>query len=277
MSTPDDLNAVARRILERRAARAVDLPSQAAVHEFVDETLSLMFPHFRRQPLTREADAVAALARSRALLESGLTPVAAQAPEGVAAISRAFYAALPEVLERLDRDAEAIYRGDPAAESVDEVVLAYPGFYAIAIHRLANVLYRLGVPLFPRIVAEYAHGRTGIDIHPGATIGDAFCIDHGSGVVIGETAVLGQHVKVYQGVTLGALSVDKALQHVKRHPTIEDRVVIYANATILGGDTVIGHDSIIGGNVWLTSSVPPHTRVYRKADVHVASGSNYEI
>lgn len=277
MSASPDLDAIARRLLQSGWRRGVELPSQGVVHDFVEHALGLLFPHFRRRPIATETEGIAAIRESRDLLESALAPVAAQLPAPARAVSDAFYAELPDVLDRLCRDAEAIHRGDPAAESIDEVVLAYPGFYAIAVHRMAHVLYRLGVPLFPRIVSEYAHGRTGIDIHPGATIGDAFCIDHGSGVVIGETAVLGAHVKIYQGVTLGALSVDKAMRNVKRHPTIEDHVVIYANATILGGDTVIGHDSVIGGNVWLTTSVPPHTRVYHKSDIHVASGSNFEI
>ena len=158
-----------------------------------------------------------------------------------------------------------------AAESVDEVISAYPGFRAIAIYRIAHEFYRMGVPLFPRILTESAHQRTGIDIHPGATIGRSFFIDHGTGIVVGETTTIGDSVKIYQGVTLGALSVDKTLASSKRHPTIEDNVVIYSNATILGGTTVIGHDSVIGGNVWLTESVPPYSVVYHKSEVHVRS------
>jgi len=152
-------------------------------------------------------------------------------------------------------------------------ISAYPGFLAIAFHRVAHEFYRLGVPIFPRILAEVAHQRTGVDIHPGATIGEAFCIDHGTGIVIGETTVIGDRVKIYQGVTLGALSVDKALSTSKRHPTIEDDVVIYSNATILGGATVVGHHSVIGGNVWLTSSVPPHSVVYHSSEVRVRNGA----
>jgi serine O-acetyltransferase len=162
-------------------------------------------------------------------------------------------------------DAEAINLGDPAAESLDEVILAYPGFSAIAIHRLAHALHGLRVPIFPRLLGELAHQMTGIDIHPGATIGSSFAIDHGTGIVIGESAVIGNNVKIYQGVTLGALSVKKSLARSKRHPTIEDNVVIYAQAVILGGDTVIGHDSVIGGNVWLTHSVPPYSHVQQES------------
>jgi serine O-acetyltransferase len=159
-------------------------------------------------------------------------------------------------------DAEAIFRGDPAAKSVDEVILAYPGFLAIAVYRVAHWFHNRGVPTLPRMISEHAHKLTGIDIHPGATIGRSFVIDHGTGIVIGETTVIHDNVKIYQGVTLGALSVDKSLANTKRHPTIERDVVIYANATILGGDTVVGAGSVVGGNVWLTESVSPGSRVY---------------
>jgi len=178
-------------------------------------------------------------------------------------------AELPGLYRRLLLDAEAIVAGDPAAESLDEVVAAYPGFLAIAIHRVAHELHRLGVRILPRLLAEVAHTRTGIDIHPGATIGRSFCIDHGTGIVVGETAVIGDEVKLYQGVTLGALSVAKSAAGTKRHPTIGDRVVIYANATVLGGDTVVGHDSVVGGNVFLTGSVPPNSIVYQTSQVRV--------
>jgi serine O-acetyltransferase len=189
--------------------------------------------------------------------------------EPAAAVADAFMAVLPAVHDAALEDAEAILAGDPAAGTLDEVVAAYPGFLAIAVHRLAHALLALGVPVVPRLMSEVAHARTGIDIHPGAEIGRSFCIDHGTGVVIGETAVLGDHVKLYQGVTLGALSVSKRAAGTKRHPTIGDRVVIYANATILGGDTVIGADSVIGGNVFVTSSVPPGSLVYQTSSYRV--------
>jgi serine O-acetyltransferase len=175
-----------------------------------------------------------------------------------------FLRTLPAMRRRLALDAEAAYDGDPAAKSVGEVIFSYPGMMAITIHRIAHELYLRSVPLIPRIMGEYAHRETGIDIHPGARIGDRFFIDHGTGVVIGETAEIGSNVKLYQGVTLGALSFKEgadAMRDRKRHPTIGDNVVIYAGATILGGDTVIGHDSIIGGNVWVINSIPPHTKV----------------
>ena len=180
-----------------------------------------------------------------------------------------FVAALPEVRRLVETDVQAAYDGDPAATSRMEVVMAYPGLYAVTIHRLAHVLYKLKVPIIPRVMSELAHSKTGIDIHPGATIGERFFIDHGTGVVIGETTVIGRNVRLYQGVTLGGLSFDKdstgaLVKGLKRHPNIEDNVVIYANATILGGDTTIGHDSEIGGNVWIKESVPPYSRVYNK-------------
>jgi serine O-acetyltransferase len=168
-------------------------------------------------------------------------------------------------------DARAILVGDPAAVSVDEVILAYPGFFAIATYRIAHALNGM-VPLLPRLLTEVAHRLTGIDIHPGAQIGASFAIDHGTGIVIGETAVLGERVRLHQGVTLGAARVNKRLEHIKRHPTIGDDVVIYANATILGGETVIGHGSRIGGNVWLTRSVPPYAIVTPTAYVDQRSG-----
>ena len=181
-----------------------------------------------------------------------------------------FLASFSEVRGATETDVQAAYEGDPAATSTMEVVMAYPGLYAITTHRIAHELYKLRVPIIPRVMSELAHSRTGIDIHPGATIGDGFFIDHGTGVVIGETTVIGRNVKLYQGVTLGALSFPKdpetgvLMKGHKRHPNIEDNVVIYAGATILGGDTTIGHDSEIGGNVWLIESVPPNSRVYNK-------------
>jgi serine O-acetyltransferase len=181
-----------------------------------------------------------------------------------------FMSRLPEIRRMVETDIDAAYEGDPAATSRMEVVMAYPGLYAVTVHRLAHELYKLGVPVIPRIMSEIAHSNTGIDIHPGATIGPRFFIDHGTGVVIGETTVIGKNVKLYQGVTLGALSFEKdpktgaLVKGGKRHPEVEDNVVIYAGATILGGSTVIGHDSEIGGNVWLRASIPPFSRVYNQ-------------
>lgn len=179
-----------------------------------------------------------------------------------------FFAAIPALYATLIKDAKALLQFDPAARSVEEVLVAYPGFYATAVYRLSHQLWEQGVEILPRLFTEYAHSKTGVDIHPGARIGEGFCIDHGTGIVIGETTVIGNNVKIYQGVTLGALHVSKEAI-TKRHPTIEDNVTIYAGATILGGETVIGKDSIIGGNVWLTYSVPSFSVVYHKSEVKV--------
>ena len=175
-----------------------------------------------------------------------------------------FMKRIPEIRAYLDKDIDALYNGDPAAESRDAVIIAYPGLFAISVQRFAHVLYELGVPILPRVMTENAHSRTGIDINPGAVIGEYFFIDHGTGVVIGETTLIGNHVKLYQGVTLGALSTrqERGLVGLKRHPTIEDNVTIYSGASILGGNTVIGRGSVIGGNVFLTRSIPAGTRVY---------------
>ena len=177
--------------------------------------------------------------------------------------------AIPGIYKSLLLDAEAILKFDPAAQSIEEVLVAYPGFYATAIYRISHQLHTQGIKTLPRILSEYAHSKTGIDIHPGAEIGESFFIDHGTGVVIGETSIIGNNVKVYQGVTLGALNVAKSAASTKRHPTIEDHVIIYSGATILGGDTIIGHGCIIGGNVWLTYSVPPFSVVYHKSEIQV--------
>jgi serine O-acetyltransferase len=183
-------------------------------------------------------------------------------------VVRTFFDSLPNIHQQLEHDITAMYDGDPAAKSTSEVVRTYPGFYAIAAYRMAHELHRFGVKGIPRVITEHAHGKTGIDIHPAAKIGEHFCIDHGTGIVIGETTVIGNHVKIYQGVTLGALSVEKSDADKKRHPTIEDNVIIYAGATILGGDTIIGHHSVIGGNVWLTKSVPPNSKVYYQSKMY---------
>ena len=178
----------------------------------------------------------------------------------------AFFDEIPKIRALVQTDVQAAYDGDPAATSKDEVIFCYPGLFAITVYRLAHVLYRLGVPMIPRIMSEHAHSLTGIDIHPGATVGDYFFIDHGTGIVIGETTVIGSHVKIYQGVTLGGLTTrgGQSLRGKKRHPTIEDNVTIYAGASVLGGETVIGRDCVIGSNAFITASVPPCTTVSMK-------------
>ena len=181
---------------------------------------------------------------------------------------------LPELLCKLTKDAEAIHTNDPASNSIEEVYLCYPGFFAVAIYRFAHEFYNFGFPLVPRLMTEYAHRLTGVDIHPGAKIGTSFFIDHATGIVIGETAIIKNEVKIYQGVTLGALYVEKDLKNTKRHPTVEDRVTIYANATILGGETTVGENSIIGGNVWLTASIPENSIVTHSPEIKIRQ--NYE-
>ena len=254
---------VARLAAEHGACR-VPVGIGDAAEAFARDVLGLLFAHHARSPLRDEASLTAAIDEVRRRLARLLELVAL---DDVAATVDRFTAELPGIHDALLLDAQAQVEGDPAATSRDEVILAYPGFRAIALYRMAHALHRLGVPLVPRLIGELAHRETGIDIHPGSRIGDAFSIDHGTGVVVGETAVIGDRVKLYQGVTLGAASVRKELANTRRHPTVEDDVVIYANATILGGDTVIGAGSIIGGNVWLTRSVAPGSVVSHESTV----------
>ena len=237
--------------------------------------LGLLFPHFATTDRAPGSDLADELATLGELLEQALRGPHSAAEDDAAAnaVVAHLFTRLGVIREELLLDARAIYEGDPAAQSVDEVILAYPGFLAIATYRIAHELHGRS-PLFARLLTEVAHRATGIDIHPGARIGRSFAIDHGTGIVIGETAVLGARVRLYQGVTLGAARVNKRLERVKRHPTIGDGVVIYANATILGGETVIGHGSRIGGNVWLTRSVPPYSVVMPTARVERRVGDS---
>lgn len=232
-------------------------PVRAMSEEFVRRALALLFPQFAGYDEQCGVD-VRADARC---VERVLVAALGAVTDNVEQIVPPFLATLPATQAMLLQDANAIHDGDPAAESLDEVIIAYPGFLAIAVHRMAHELYALDVPLVPRLLSEWAHRETGIDIHPGATIGHSFAIDHGTGIVIGETSHIGDRVRIYQGVTLGALAVSKHLANRKRHPTIGNDVVIYANATILGGNTLVGAGSVIGGNVWMTSSVPPRSVV----------------
>jgi len=190
-------------------------------------------------------------------------------------IAELFFKDIYLIYSQLSADAQTILAFDPAAKSRSEVILAYPGFFAITVYRITHTLWQKGVHILPRLLSEYVHSKTGIDIHPAASIGSQFFIDHGTGIVIGETAVIGNHVKIYQGVTLGALSVSKDKKDQKRHPTIQDNVIIYANATILGGETTIGHNSTIGGNVWITASIPPHSLVYHKSEIIVKTKEDF--
>jgi len=239
-------------------------PTPSEVSDFFVELMGVLFADFTQLSHLTEREFEELIFKLKTELTRQLKHNQSHAPE----IADQFFNALPVITDKLQRDITAMYEGDPAAKSRSEVIRTYPGFYAIAAYRIAHQLHVLGVTGLPRIITEHAHSKTGIDIHPTAIIGEYFCIDHGTGVVIGETSVIGNHVKIYQGVTLGALSVNKEDAEKKRHPTLEDNIVVYAGATILGGHTVIGHDSIIGGNVWLTKSVPPHSKIYYQARMH---------
>ncbi|MEO8234226.1 MAG: serine O-acetyltransferase EpsC [Flavobacterium sp.] len=189
--------------------------------------------------------------------------------------SNYFFESIEQIHYVLINDLETIVNFDPAAKSKEEVLIAYPGFFAITAYRIANVFWKLDIPIIPRVITEYVHSKTGVDIHPGAEIGENFFIDHGTGIVIGETTKIGNNVKIYQGVTLGALSVSKDNASAKRHPTIENNVTIYANATILGGNTTIGKNSVVGGNVWLTHSIPESSLVYHKSEIEIKNKSEF--
>ncbi|TXE08857.1 serine O-acetyltransferase [Algoriphagus aquimarinus] len=250
-----------------------ECPSPKVIQQFFEDVLGLLFPEYSVERINDKFQIEASLVQ----LNNDLSSILHRNPHlhsGVGSkITAAFFANLEQVFDWIHQDVDAMFAGDPAAKSRTEILRSYPGFYAISAYRIAHSLQGLGVHLIPRMITEFAHSRTGIDIHPGATIGQHFCIDHGTGVVIGETTRIGNHVKIYQGVTLGALSVDKADADSKRHPTIEDNVIIYSGATILGGNTVIGKGSVIGGNVWLTKSVAPRSKVYYQTQMYHADSA----
>lgn len=252
------------RLYEQHQRSKKTFPDKALSAEFIDGFFEFLFIP-ERQKKHSEFELLKELESYKSHLSTLIYDVIG---DGVATqeITNRFFDEVPEIYDALLKDAAAVVEFDPAAESIEEVLVAYPGFYATAVYRLSHQLWEQGVKILPRVFSEYAHGKTGIDIHPGATIGESFFIDHGTGIVIGETSLIGNKVKIYQGVTLGALSVNKDEAKSKRHPTIEDNVVIYSGATILGGDTVIGKDSVIGGNVWLTNSVLPRSIVYHKSE-----------
>ncbi len=233
------------------------------VEHFVEELLDMMFPvrlGLRSKPSDKQGYLCEVLLD---LLDNNIE----QSEIKNQNIASSFMEFVPQLEALLLKDIEAIYHGDPSAKSHNEIILAFPGFFAVAAYRIAHYLHNNKVRLLPRMITEYAHTHTGVDIHPGAVIGLSFCIDHGTGIVIGETAIIGDRVKIYQGVTIGALSVKDRNTQGKRHPTIEDDVTIYAQAIILGGETIVGRQSIIGGNVWITKSVPSGTKVYYKNEV----------
>jgi len=241
-----------------------DIPDREVIYSIIDDLHRITFPGYfgTEKYLSKEAFAEGMLVSLYEKLKCQIKIILADG-EKAESLTVEFLEQIPKVQKLLADDAEAQLQGDPAASSKNEVILAYPGLYAIFVYRYAHILYELKVPMIPRIMSEYAHGKTGIDINPGATIGEHFFIDHGTGVVIGETAVIGNGVKIYQGVTIGALSTRKgqALAGTKRHPTIEDNVIIYANATILGGDTVVGKNATVAGNTFVTESIPADSKV----------------
>ena len=270
-----DLKKFARHLSSMNRGYCMEAPSMVKTHEFVDNLIHLLFPIKLDCKIEEDEISMELEHRSVELKELlySLKNSIKDTPEN---ITEKFMEQLPAAYGMMLDDAVAIARFDPASSCIEEVILAYPGFYCISVYRMANILYRLKVPLLPRVMMEYVHGQTGIDIHPGATIGSPFFIDHGTGIVIGETAEIGKNVKIYQGVTLGALTVEKDLAKTKRHPTIEDNVVIYAGSTILGGKTVIGHDTVVGGNTWITESVLPHSVVYRQHRVLVRDSKEFD-
>lgn len=264
-------------------------PDQDKVVEIVNKLLRIFFPGFYRDEVYKifnmrhtlaalvedvmfnlQKQVTIALKNEPSYAQSSENDVRKKAKE----ITIAFMKQVPRMREYIDTDLDAMFDGDPAANSKNEIILCYPGLLASTIHRIAHVLWELEVPLIPRMMTEYAHSKTGIDIHPGATIGKYFFIDHGTGIVVGSTTTIGEHVKLYQGVTLGALSTSagQSLHGVKRHPTIEDNVTIYSGASVLGGQTVIGHGSVIGSNAFVTSSIKPDSRVtIQNQELHQSS------
>lgn len=265
----------ANKLLGKREMHSCSASVKQESIELLNELIDFLFPHFSNKIYYSPEDVIAKMQLLERNVISLLKIVVEKKENELEKIADKFISNIPAVHDMLWNDADSIYKGDPAAESIDEVILAYPGFMAIFIYRLAHELYKLNIPIVPRIFTERAHQITGIDIHPGASIDSPFFIDHGTGIVIGETTKIGKNVKIYQGVTLGALSVDKSLANIKRHPTIEDDVIIYSQAVILGGETIIGRNSIVGGNSWITQSIPPNSIVYSKVEVKVRSNETY--
>ncbi|MBQ7703597.1 MAG: serine acetyltransferase [Firmicutes bacterium] len=297
-----DINELTELILsdygEGRAIDKMDvfsLPSKSKTEQIVDELFEVIYPgYYHKSPLKmyNPRHTLAALVediaynlKAQVAIVLGNTgngddaEAAAEAEAVAEDITAEFIRRIPMVRDKLEKDVEAFYQGDPAAEDKAEIIASYPGLYAVTVYRLAHELVNLGVPVLPRIMTEYAHAQTGVDIHPGAEIGEYFFIDHGTGVVIGETTIIGNHVKMYQGVTLGGLSTSggQDLRGSRRHPTIEDNVTIYSGASILGGNTIIGHDSVIGGSAFITKSVPPYTRIDVRNQEHTMGSKPQNI
>lgn len=296
----DQLSTVFRNDLFRFSFSSFDLPRKERIEKILDQIQEVLFPGFFEkgyENITPSKNHLSFLMIkisgeltgeiTRALIHKDFVLGEESDPDFFSknreiyskeaqAIASEFLSTLPAILEILVTDVEAGFRGDPAAENREQIIMSYPGFYAITVQRIAHQLFMLGVPTIPRIMTEIAHSKTGIDIHPGASIGESFFIDHGTGVVIGETTIIGNHVKLYQGVTLGALSTSggQSLKNVKRHPTLEDHVTVYSGASVLGGETVIGKNATIGGNVFITQSVPPETTVILKGPEFIINRKN---
>ncbi len=267
-----------------RKGRAIDkmdvycMPDQDKIKDITDKLLRIIYPGYYRDRLYKGFNEVGRLSVALEDVMFNLQKQIAlvlpynkeyqdmseqEIDDRAGALTAMFIRQIPKIREYLDTDIQALFDGDPAASGTDEIVLSYPGLYAITLNRIAHELFLLGIPFIPRMITENAHSKTGIDIHPGATLGKYFMIDHGTGIVVGSTTIIGDHVKVYQGVTIGALSTRQGqkLRGKKRHPTIEDNVTIYSGASILGGETIIGHDTVIGSNAFITSSVAPNSRI----------------
>lgn len=245
------------------------VPSNEEIAQWAISLMNILYPERFTSPDYSINEIKRLLAKQEKELTRILNATKACENNDNESIARIFFDGLPELYRKMNTDISAILNGDPAAKSEFEIIRSYPGFLAIALYRIAHSLLKAEIPIIPRILTEYAHSITGIDIHPAATIGEYLFIDHGTGIVIGETTIIGNYVKLYQGVTLGALSVEKYMANIKRHPTIEDQVIIYSGATILGGETVIGKGCVIGGNVWLTKSVPANSTVYHQSSIKV--------
>lgn len=257
-------------IIFQKQANIEEVPSNREITEWAINLIELLFPEKRTQIWISEKEIEVAFSKLESQLVSILNRTKSCQNCNQEKISGKFFESVTEIYRILNTDILCILEGDPAARNEFEIIRTYPGFFAICFYRIAHQLNTLEIPLIPRILTEYAHSQTGIDIHPGAEIGESFFIDHGTGTVIGESCIIGNRVKLYQGVTLGALSVSKTMAKTKRHPTIEDDVIIYSGATILGGNTCVGKGTLIGGNVWLTRSVPANSKVYHVAGLEVS-------
>jgi serine O-acetyltransferase len=256
--------------MENKTPVFSQMPSRRGTYAFMEDIFEFIFPVEIAPSSNQEERNYKRLTTN---LSSIIAPLFSNDQSSSDHLAQKFFSEISSLRQMLLSDAELFIDSDPAANGMAEIIIAYPGFYAITMYRISHFLLLQGIPILPRLISEIAHSRTGIDIHPGATIGHPFFIDHGTGVVIGETTFIGNFVKIYQGVTLGAMAVKQQTKSVKRHPTIENNVVIYAGACILGGNTVVGHDSIVGGNVWLTNSIAPYSVVTHKADIHIRDKS----